>query len=66
MPWGPGGMEENIDDLSSDMFLVPEIEWRLGGTDLDTFGGDNAAVSLGGEPVGVSLGVAVSDGNWRA
>lgn len=55
------GLEEKIDDLSSNMPLVVEndIECRLGETGLDVLVGDTEADRLGGDPGGVILGVLV-------
>lgn len=60
-------MEENTEDLSSNMPLVveKETECRLGDTGLDVLVGDTDADRLGGEPGGVIRGVEPWDAKRR-
>lgn len=60
-------MEENIEDLSSNILLEVEneIECLRGDVDFDDLVGDTAAENLGGESGGVSLGVLLWDANRK-
>lgn len=60
-------MEENIEDLSSNILLEDEseIECLRGDVGFDNLVGDTVAESLGGESGGVSLGVLLWDANRR-
>lgn len=64
-PWWPGGTEEYIEDLSSNIPLEVEndIAFRLGDGGFEVLVGDTEADRLGGEPGGVNRGVLVCDAN---